>query len=93
MCYYNVICNYYVFMGATARKWLAVKTTSLWSSHFSRLVEFHPFWLFFQELSCQLKKKRVNNFHEADRSDAKPNIPAYYPLAALTPNLNRTLIS
>lgn len=62
MCYYNVICNYYVFMGETARKWLAVKTTSLWSSHFSRLVEFHPFWLFFQELSCQLKKKELITF-------------------------------
>lgn len=58
MCYYNVICNYYVFMGETARKWLAVKTTSLWSSRFSRLVEFHSFWLFFQELNCQLKKKK-----------------------------------
>lgn len=45
------------------------------------------------KLSALKEKKRVNNFDEADRSDAKTNIPAYYPLAAATPNLNQTLIS
>lgn len=68
-------------MGETVRKWFAVKTSSLWPSSYWGLVEFHSFGLFFQELSCQLlkKKKRVNNFHEADQSDAKPKYSSALP--------------
>lgn len=82
MCfYYYVICNYYTLMGETARKRLAVKTSSLRSSNFLGLVEFHSLGLFFHELSCQLKK-RVN-YHEAYQTDAKLNIPSHYPQALL----------